>query len=134
MNSASLCNSRPRAPEAHYELGLLLRQRGELDAAAAEFRKAIDLSPTDGPSLLNLAQILGLQGKTEESQQAIRKFEELRKDRDTLRTVQLYTDTGIRLVEPGRPERRDRVFPGCGGAEPGFFRRAPQFGSGPVPG
>jgi len=31
----------------------------------------------------------------------MRRFVELRKDRDTLRTVQLYTDTGIRLVEQG---------------------------------
>jgi tetratricopeptide (TPR) repeat protein len=72
-----------------------------LEAAAAQFRRAIELSPSDGPSLLNLAQILGLQGKTEESQQAMRRFVALRKDRDTLRTVQLYNDTGIRMVEQG---------------------------------
>jgi tetratricopeptide (TPR) repeat protein len=78
-----------------------LRQKGDLEAAAREFRRAIELSPSDGPSLLNLAQILGLQGKTEESHQAMQRFVALRKDRDTLRTVQLYNDTGIRMVEQG---------------------------------
>jgi Flp pilus assembly protein TadD len=82
-------------------MGLLLRQKGELESAAAEFRKAIELSPADGPSLLNLAQILGLQGKTSESQEVMRRFAELRKDRDALRSAQLYTDTGIRLAERG---------------------------------
>ena len=101
MNSVSLSQLAPRAPEAHYELGLLLRQKGDLEAAATEFRRAIELSPSDGPSLLNLAQILGLQGKTEESHQAMQRFVALRKDRDTLRTVQLYNDTGIRMVEQG---------------------------------
>jgi tetratricopeptide (TPR) repeat protein len=91
----------PRAPEAHYESGLILRQMGKLQDAAGEFRKAIELSPTDGPSLLNLAQILALEGHTEESQRAMRKFAQMRKDRDTFKTVQLYNDTGIRMVEEG---------------------------------
>ena len=71
----------------------------ELENAAGEFRKAIKLSPADGPSLLNLAQILGLQGKTKASHEAMRQFRELRENRDTLRMAQAYNDTGIRLAE-----------------------------------
>jgi len=59
------------------------------------------LSPVDGPSLLNLAQILGRQGKTAESQEVMQKFRDLRKNRDAFRMVQVYTDTGIRLVQGG---------------------------------
>jgi len=64
----------------------------ELEGAAGEFRKAIELSPADGPSLPNLAQLLGLQGKTKASQEAMRKFRKLRE-------AQAYNDTGIRLAE-----------------------------------
>jgi len=59
------------------------------------------LSPTDGPSLLNLAQILRLLSKTEESQEVMRKFGELRKNRKALKQAQAYNDTGIRLAERG---------------------------------
>src|SRR5437879_13649557 len=62
----------PQVPQAHYELGLLLRQRMELENAAGEVRKAIELRPADGPSLPNLAQILGPKEKPTESQQALR--------------------------------------------------------------
>jgi Flp pilus assembly protein TadD len=85
----------------HYELGLVLRQRGELDKAAGEFRQAIELSPSDGPSFLNLAQILGLQGKTAESQEVMRKFGEVRKNREAARQALLDNDTAIGLVERG---------------------------------
>jgi len=78
-----------------------LRQRGELESAAGELRKAIQLSPTDGPSLLNLAQILRQQGKTESAHEVMRKFGELRKDRETMKQAQVYDDTAIRLVERG---------------------------------
>jgi len=71
----------------------------ELEGAAGEFRKAIKLSPADGPSLLNLAQVLGLQEKTKASQEAMHKFRKLRENRDTLRMAQAYNDTGIRLAE-----------------------------------
>jgi superkiller protein 3 len=59
------------------------------------------LSPADRPSFLNLAQILGRQGKAEESQEVMRKFQELRKNRDAVRMVQVYNDGGIRLAERG---------------------------------
>src|SRR5437667_4342930 len=90
-----------KVPEAHYELGLLLRQRGELESAAGEFRKAIELSPADGQSPLNLAQILQRQGKAAESRDVIQKVHDLRRNRETFGVVQVYNDTGIRLVERG---------------------------------
>ena len=82
-------------------MGLLLRQRRELESAAGEFRKAIALSPADGPSLLNLAQILGLQAKAAESQEVMRRFRDVRKNRDAARQAQVDNDTAIRLVERG---------------------------------
>jgi hypothetical protein len=35
----------PLNPVAHYDLGLLLRDRGELARAAQEFRRALELDP-----------------------------------------------------------------------------------------
>jgi Flp pilus assembly protein TadD len=72
-----------------------------LDPAAEELRKAIELSPRDGPALLSLAQILAQQGKTSESQEVMSRFREARNNRESVRTAQLENDTAIRLVERG---------------------------------
>jgi Tfp pilus assembly protein PilF len=45
----------PNSALAHYNLGLLLRQRGRNDEAAREFRKALDLDPKFSPAREALA-------------------------------------------------------------------------------
>ena len=40
--------SRPTSPEAHFQLGLVLAQGGELDAADRELRRALELEPALG--------------------------------------------------------------------------------------
>lgn len=48
------------------ELGLLHRRRGDLEAAIADFRRALERDPGHSPSLLNLGQLLVRTGADEE--------------------------------------------------------------------
>lgn len=54
-------------PEAHYNLGIFLGARGEVDAAVHEYREALRLWPTSIQARHNLAMLLGQNGRLEES-------------------------------------------------------------------
>jgi Tfp pilus assembly protein PilF len=54
-------------PEAHYNLGIFLAARGEVDAAAHEYREALRLWPTSIQARHNLAMLLGQNGRLDES-------------------------------------------------------------------
>src|SRR5262249_19787506 len=66
----------PRNSAAHYNLGLALRNKGDLTGAIAAYRKAIDLAPNFAPAHNNLGTALrakgDLNGAIAEFQQAIR--------------------------------------------------------------
>lgn len=62
----------PADASAHYNLGLLYQQRGELEAAAASFRRAVEIDPQDADSNYQLGRIAREQGRLDE---AIKYFE-----------------------------------------------------------
>jgi tetratricopeptide (TPR) repeat protein len=62
----------PAATLAHWNLGRLLEERGDLDAAIAHYRAGLEIEPDHGELLVNLGNALARKGAVEE---AIRCFE-----------------------------------------------------------
>lgn len=52
----------PRVPDAHTGLGIAYENRGDVDAAAAEYRRALALDPNNIFALLNLGNLLTTRG------------------------------------------------------------------------
>jgi cytochrome c-type biogenesis protein CcmH/NrfG len=46
-----------KAPSVNYNLGLIYRQRGETDKAAAHFWRALDVDPKDDDARIRLRQL-----------------------------------------------------------------------------
>jgi len=67
----------PHAPEAHYYLGMIDLNDGQLPAAEAEFRAEVEGHPENAKARYNLAYVLLREQKNEEG---IRLLEELVKD------------------------------------------------------
>ena len=57
----------PADASAHYNLGLLHQQRGELDAAAAAFRRAVEIDPQEADAHYQLGRIAREQGRLAEA-------------------------------------------------------------------
>ncbi len=53
----------PRTPNVHYQLGLIHKERGELDEAAALFRQALQVNPADPDARLWLDRIEHVQAE-----------------------------------------------------------------------
>jgi tetratricopeptide (TPR) repeat protein len=47
----------PNAPSVNYNLGLIYKQRGEAERAAAHFWRALDVDPSDGDARIRLRQL-----------------------------------------------------------------------------
>ena len=47
----------PDAPSVNYNLGLIYKQRGEVQRAAAHFWRALDVDPSDGDARVRLRQL-----------------------------------------------------------------------------
>jgi len=47
----------PKAPSVNYNLGLVYKQRGEIEKAAAHFWRALDVDPADDDARIRLRQI-----------------------------------------------------------------------------
>jgi len=70
---ARLLTDNPAIPEAHNLMGVCEVELGALDAAAASFRRAVELKPAYASAQLNLASVLLKQGKQREATEAFRK-------------------------------------------------------------
>jgi tetratricopeptide (TPR) repeat protein len=47
----------PKAPSVNYNLGLIYKQRGEIEKAAAHFWRALDVDPSDNDARIRLRQL-----------------------------------------------------------------------------
>lgn len=47
----------PKAPSVNYNLGLIYKQRGEMEKAAAHFWRALDVDPSDDDARTRLHQL-----------------------------------------------------------------------------
>jgi arylsulfatase A-like enzyme len=68
----------PRDPRLHRRLGDLRRDNGQLQAALAEFRTAIDLDPTEASQWNSVGMILGADGDLDAAERSFR--EAVRRD------------------------------------------------------
>ena len=60
-----LIERHPARAEAHYNLGILLRLRGDAAGAEASYTRAIELKPDYAPAMCNLGTLLGKQGRAD---------------------------------------------------------------------
>ena len=77
---AKLLADDPRIPEAHNMMGVCEVELGALDAAAASFRRALELRPAYDSAELNLASVLQKQGKQAQAADFLRSAIRLKPD------------------------------------------------------
>jgi tetratricopeptide (TPR) repeat protein len=69
-----------RNPNAHYNLGVALAGRGQIDKAIAHFRKVLEINPNDVDARNNLGLALAGRGRTDEAIAHYRKVLEIKPD------------------------------------------------------
>jgi Flp pilus assembly protein TadD len=69
--------------EAHYMLGILLKQTGQLDAAISELKEAIRLDPTTPGPFNTLGQILRMKGDKQGSEEAFATGTRLKREEES---------------------------------------------------
>ena len=72
----------PRFAAAHYQLGLVLEKKGRTADAVAELEEAARLDPTATEAPYALARVYRRAGDDAKADRALRRFEELKKERD----------------------------------------------------
>jgi cytochrome c-type biogenesis protein CcmH/NrfG len=73
----------PGYAEAYFMLGTALKQKGDLDAAAAALRTAVRLDPTNPGPYNTLAQVLRQKGDIEGSRQAFAEGARMKEKKET---------------------------------------------------
>src|SRR5262249_23474210 len=95
----------PDYAQAHYNLGLALRNQGKLAEAEAAFRKAIELQPDFAEAYVGLGLALKNQGKLAEAVKAYRRAVEL-KPNDT----KAHYDLLLKFLHGALPALRVRLM------------------------
>lgn len=127
---ARLLNDHPTVPEAHNLKGVCEVESGALEAAAASFRRAIELKPAYPAAQLNLASVLQKQGKQAETKEVLRSairlkpdFTEARIDLAKLLLADKKDDAALEQLEAVITREPDQVF-ALGNAGLIFARRS----------
>ena len=95
--SAYLGTIVPESADVHNVLGIALAERGQLDAAVAEFRQAVHLAPDSGPTHWHLGAALASRGAHVEATQHLARAVDL--DPANSRA---HSDLGLVLAVQGR--------------------------------
>ena len=82
---------------AHYQLGLVLSEQGQLDEAIAACRRAIELKPDHADAHYSLGVFLGRTGRPDEAVAAYRKAIALEPDH-----AESHCNLGIALRKQGK--------------------------------
>jgi hypothetical protein len=101
---ASMLN--PHDADAHYQLGLIYQQRRQYEAAAASFRRSIEIYPQEAEAHLQLGRVLRSLGSSAE---ALSHFEAALKLDANVARQEGWRDLGGALIDLGRPQ--DAVGP-----------------------
>ena len=76
---------KPDLAEAHYNLGVVLGHKGNLDGASSEYREAIRLKPDYAEAHYNLGVVLGHKGDRQGALEQYRRASELDPKEDAFR-------------------------------------------------
>jgi tetratricopeptide (TPR) repeat protein len=88
---------RPLYAQAHYNLGVVRARQGQIDAAIAEYHKALQLNPDSVETHNNLASVLHQKGRFEDAIASYHDAIRLRPD-----CAEAYTNLGATLTQLGR--------------------------------
>jgi tetratricopeptide (TPR) repeat protein len=96
----------PHDADAHYQLGLIYQQRRQYEAAAASFRRSIEIYPQEAEAHLQLGRVVPSLGSSTE---ALSLFESAQKLDANVARQEGWRDLGGALIDLGRP--KDAVAP-----------------------
>ena len=113
----------PSLAEAHYNLGRLLHQRGELAESEAAYREAIRLRPDYAEAHDNLGGVLQAQGRLEEALASCRRALELQPDYPAA-----LSDLGAVLQDLGRVDEAISAYEQALRLQPAFPQAAHNLG------
>lgn len=82
----------PADASAHYNLGLLYQQRGELDAAIGSFQRAVEIDPSETDAHFQLGRIARWQNRLNE---AIHHFEQVVRQDATHNQHEIWRETAL---------------------------------------
>ncbi|HEX7997757.1 MAG TPA: tetratricopeptide repeat protein [Pyrinomonadaceae bacterium] len=91
----------PADASAHYNLGLIHQQRGELDAARHRFQRAVEIDPEELDAHYQLGRISRAQGQLAE---AISHFEQVVSRNQTHAQHEIWRETGATYLAAGQFE------------------------------
>jgi tetratricopeptide (TPR) repeat protein len=89
----------PRDSSAHYNLGLIHQQRGELDQARERFHRAIDIDPDELDAHYQLGRIARVQGRLPD---AVAHFEEVVQRDQSHAQHELWREIGSTYIAAGQ--------------------------------
>src|SRR5271167_2652625 len=95
----------PQNAEAHYILGVLLKERGRFEEAERALQKAIRLNLQNAATHYNLGVSLKERGRFEKAERALQKAIRL-----NLQNAEAHYNLGVSLKERGRFEEAERAF------------------------
>lgn len=104
----------PNHADLHYRLGLLLRNRGQLDDAIASFRQAATINPTYMKALIKLGLALSEADQTEEAIDVFKQATDVRPD-----YVDLHYQIGLLFVQRNQFEMAVEHFEQAVSGNPG---------------
>ncbi len=91
----------PADASAHYNLGLIHQQRGELDAARERFQRAVEIDPEELDAHYQLGRISRAQGQLAD---AIKHFEQVVSRDQTHAQHEIWRETGATYIAAGQFE------------------------------
>jgi len=89
----------PADASAHYQLGLIYQKRGEQDAAAVSFQRAVEIDPREADAHYQLGRIARQQGRLNE---AIRHFEGVLQLDPSHSQNEIWRETGLVYYDAGQ--------------------------------
>jgi superkiller protein 3 len=97
----SAIQKRPDFLEAHYLMGLVLRQQGDLEGARAAFKKVLDLNPQMGLAYQGLGLVLREQGDVDGAVEAFHRAETIKQVQLTMQAAASVTSSAAKLLREG---------------------------------
>jgi tetratricopeptide (TPR) repeat protein len=97
----------PADASAHYQLGLIYQKRGELDAAAGSFKRAVEIDPRETDAHYQLGRIARQEGRLNE---AVQHFERVVRLEPAHSQNEIWRETGLVYYDAGQYQDALEMF------------------------